>query len=73
MMKKYAVLDDNSQVINIIIASSLDVAESVTSSYCALVPLGTFVDLGYIYADGAFSAPVVEVPAEETPTEETPA
>ena len=66
-MKKYAVLDDNSKVNNIIIAASLDIAEGVTSSYCVLVPLGTFVDIGYTYADGAFTAPVVETPAEETP------
>ena len=72
-MKKYAVLDDNSKVNNIIIASSLEIAESVTSSYCVLVPLGAFVDIGYSYADGVFSAPIVETPTEETPTEETPA
>ena len=65
-MKKYAVLGDNSEVTNIIVAGSLEVAESVTSCYCVLIPLGTFVDMGYIYADGVFSAP-----AEET--EETPA
>ena len=68
-MKKYAVLDNNSKVINIIVAASLDIAETVTSSYCALVPLGTFADLGYTYSDGVFTAPAVE----ETPTEETPA
>jgi hypothetical protein len=68
-MKKYAVLDNNSQVTNIIVASSLDVAEQVTSSYCVLVPLGTFVDIGYTYADSTFTAPAVE----ETPAEETPA
>ncbi len=67
-MKKYAVLDDSSKVVNIIVAASLDVAESATSSFCALVPQGVYVDMGYSYADGAFSAPV-----EETPTEETPA
>ena len=72
-MKKYAVLDDNSKVSNIIVAGSLGIAESVTSSYCALIPLGTFVDIGYSYTDGVFSAPVVETPAEETPAEETPA
>lgn len=66
-MKKYAVLNDNSQVINIIVAGSLDIAESTTSSYCVLIPLGTFVDIGYSYADGAFTAPVVETPTEETP------
>jgi len=68
-MKKYAVLNDDSQVINIIVAGSLDVAESVTGSYCILIPLGVFVDIGYSYADGVFTAPVVETPAEETPAE----
>lgn len=68
-MKKYAVLNENSQVINIIVAASLNIAEAATSSYCVLVPLETFVDMGYIYADGAFTAPVVETPAEETPAE----
>jgi hypothetical protein len=66
-MKKYAVLDSDSKVINLIVASSLDVAESVTSSYCALVPLGSVVDFGYTYSDGVFSAPVVEETIEETP------
>lgn len=68
-MKKYAVLDNNSNVINIIVAASLEIAESVTSSYCALIPLGITVDIGYAYADGVFTAPVVETPAEETPAE----
>jgi len=62
-MKKYAVLNDKSEVINIITAASLEIAESVTSSYCVLISLGTFVDIGYVYADGSFSAPVVaEIP-----------
>jgi hypothetical protein len=62
-MKKYAVLNDKSEVTNIINAASLEIAESVTSSYCVLVSLGTFVDIGYVYADGSFSVPVVaEVP-----------
>ena len=62
-MKTYAVLDNNSKVVNIIVAPSLDVAETVTSSFCALIPLGTSVDMGYSYADGVFSAPVEETPA----------
>ena len=67
-MKRYAVLNNDSEVVNIIVASSLDVAEMVSSSYCVLVPLGTFVDIGYTYADSTFTAPVVvETPAEETP------
>jgi|LakMenE01Jun11ns_1017448.scaffolds.fasta_scaffold9873295_4 hypothetical protein len=72
-MKKYAVLNSESLVQNIILAPSLEIAESVTFSDCVKVPIGTFVDIGFLYADGAFSAPVVETPAEETPAEETPA
>jgi hypothetical protein len=66
-MKKYAVLDSDSKVTNIIIASSLEVAESVTSSHCVLVPLGAFVNIGYSYVDGTFTAPIVEETIEETP------
>ena len=62
-MKTYAVLDNNSKVVNLIVAGSLEVAESVTSSYCVLVPLGTHVDMGYTYSEGAFSAPAEETPA----------
>jgi len=59
-MKKYAVLNDQLTVVNIIVAADLTTAETVTSSYCALIPLGTFVDIGYVYADSVFSAPVEE-------------
>jgi hypothetical protein len=62
-MKKYAVLNDQGIVDNIIIAGSLEAAESATSSYCILVPLGTSIDLGYTYSDGVFSAPAEETPA----------
>jgi hypothetical protein len=72
-MKKYAVLNDNSIVENIILAPSLEIAEATTYSHCILIPLNTFVDIGFLYADGEFSAPVEETPAEETPAEETPA
>ena len=66
-MKRYAVLDKDSRVDNIIVAASLDIAESVSSSYCVFIPLETFVDIGYTYADGTFTTPVVETPAAETP------
>ena len=72
-MKTYAVLDANLEVVNLIVASSLDIAEQVTSSNCVLVPSGTFAKIGQKYSDGIFSNPVEETPAEETPTEETPA
>jgi hypothetical protein len=59
-MKKYAVLNNESTVDNIIVASDLTTAEKVTNSYCALIPSEVFVDIGYTYVDGAFSAPVAE-------------
>lgn len=61
-MKKYAVLNEKSEVTNVIVADSLEIAESATSSYCVLIPLGTFVDIGYTYSGGAFSAPEEETP-----------
>lgn len=63
-MKNYAVLDENSKVSNIILAASLEIAESVTSSHCILIPLEVKVNIGYTYSDGTFSAPVEETPAE---------
>lgn len=68
-MKHYAVLDRDYKVTNVIVASSLEVAEQVTSSTCVLVEVGTFVDMGWVYTDGTFVNPN----AEEAPTEETPA
>ena len=56
-MKKYAVLNSDGEVVNIIIAASLDIAELATSSYCALIPLGTTVFIGDLYSDGTFSKP----------------
>jgi len=57
MMKNYAVLDKDSKVLNIIVAPSLEAAESATSSFCVLIPLGTFVDFGYHYFSGYFYSP----------------
>lgn len=54
-MKKYAVLDDNSIVSNIIVASSLEDAESLTASYCVLLPINAFVEIGYLYSDESFA------------------
>ena len=68
-MKNYAVLDREFLITNIIVASSLEVAEFATSSSCVLVPIGTFVDIGWSYIDGVF----VDPNAPETPEEETPA
>ena len=56
-MKNYAVLNKDLVVDNSIVAASLDIAESVTSSSCVLITLGTSVDIGYSYADGYFYSP----------------
>jgi hypothetical protein len=45
-MKTFAVLGTNGLVLNKIVAGSLDIAESVTSSHCVEIPLNTSVDLG---------------------------
>jgi hypothetical protein len=73
-MKHYAVLDRDSIVTNIIVATSLQVAESVTFSDCVLVPIGTTVHIGWSYVDGVFVNPnPPEIHEEEPPVEETPA
>lgn len=53
-MKKYAVLNENNKVINLIVASSLEIAEKITSSLCVLITAGTTVEIGYVYEDGSF-------------------
>jgi hypothetical protein len=52
-MKTFAVLE-NSIVINIILANSLEIAESVTSRSCVEI-IDKFVDLGMKYKDNEFS------------------
>jgi hypothetical protein len=64
-MKNYAVLDRNSLVTNIIVAASLEIAESVTSSDCVLVPNGTYVTIGCSYSDGVFTDPNAPEPYVE--------
>jgi hypothetical protein len=65
-MKHYAVLDRDFLITNIIVASSLEVAESATSSSCVLVPAESYAKIGWSYIDGMFVDP-------DAPTEETPA
>jgi hypothetical protein len=64
-MKNYAVLDRDFLITNIIVASSLEIAESATSCSCVLVPEGSFTKIGWSYIDGMFVDP--DAPAEETP------
>jgi len=67
-MKKYAVLDSSNIVSNLIVANSLEIAETVTGSNCVFVALedGT-CEIGKLYSGGVF----IDPPTEET--EETPA
>ena len=52
-MKRYAVLNSESIIENVIVASSLEVAESVTGSSCVYVPAGSNAVIGDLY-EGSF-------------------
>jgi hypothetical protein len=56
-MKRYAVLDQDANVVNIILAATTSIAEQVTGSDCVHIPAGTNVNLGYVYSNGAFLIP----------------
>jgi hypothetical protein len=69
-MKTYAVLDSNNVVENIIVAASLEIAESATSQKCIYVTdLTGQPIIGYPYSDGVFSGPEAILP-EPTPPDE---
>jgi hypothetical protein len=64
-MKKYAVLNSDNVVNNIIIANSLEIAEQVTGSICIFVASDdNTCKIGQLYSGGVFIDPPVE---EETP------
>jgi hypothetical protein len=66
-MKKYAVLNSSNIVENVIIANSLNVAETVTGCNCVFVtPEDVTCDLGKLYSGGVF----IDPPAEEEPAAE---
>ena len=58
-MKNFAVIDQNNLVVNVIIADSKEVAESVTGLTCIENDelLGS---IGLVYNDGIFAAPLPE-------------
>ena len=66
-MKKYAVLDSQNKVINIIVAGNLEIAELVTSSHCVLIQQEEFVDINYTYSNETFVAPENNNAEEEPP------
>jgi len=57
-MAKFVVLNSENIVENIIIASSLSVAEDVTKATCVLINSEDNVQIGYTYNAGSFIAPV---------------
>jgi hypothetical protein len=64
-VKKYAVLNSSNIVDNVIIANSLEIAETVTGCNCVFVtPDDNTCDIGKLYSGGTFIDPPVE---EETP------
>lgn len=53
-MKSFAVLDENNKVVNMIVAESLDDAQSVTGQTCVEYSMDTkIVNIGYNY-DGTY-------------------
>ena len=64
-MKRYAVLDSNNIVINLIVANSLEIAEQVTGCVCIFITSeDATCEIGKLYSGGVFIDPPVE---EETP------
>jgi len=61
---KLAVIENN-VVINIIVADSVEIAETITNGLCVEYTDNNPASIGWTYADGVFTAPVVE----ETPAE----
>jgi len=70
-MANFAVIDDsNQEVINVIVADTIQTAEQITNRLCVDItenPLG--VGIGWYYIDGVFTKTLPTVP-EPTPTNE---
>lgn len=58
-MANFAVLAGNT-VSNVIVADTLEIAELVTGSTCVEYTDDNPAGIGWTYADGVFTAPVVE-------------
>jgi hypothetical protein len=58
-MKNFAVIDENNLVVNVIVADSKEVAESVTGLTC-IEDSELLGSIGLVYNDGIFAAPLPE-------------
>jgi hypothetical protein len=63
-MANYAVMNDNI-VENIIVADTKEIAEQVTGKECIEYTDSNPAGIGWAYADGVFTAPVVEETSAE--------
>jgi hypothetical protein len=63
-MTIFAVLDNNNNVTNTIVADSLEIAEQATNSTCIEIIEGTPVSAGSIWNGVNFFDPIVEEPTE---------
>jgi hypothetical protein len=63
-MALFAVINDNS-VSNVIVCDTKELAETLTNQTCVEYTEDSGVAIGWTYADGVFTAPIVE----ETPAE----
>ena len=60
-MARYAVLNNENAVVNLILADSLNVAETVTGCTCVFVtPEDETCAIGKLYSGGVFIDPTVE-------------
>jgi hypothetical protein len=69
-MAYFAVLDENNIITNLIVADSLQIAESVTGTTCIeyFLPM-----IGGTYVDGQFVDPILEeIPSEDPVVPEEP-
>lgn len=56
-MKKYACVNHDGMVVDLILASSQELAETVSTHHCILLPIGSQVTIGTKYINGEFEIP----------------
>lgn len=64
---KLAVID-NENVVNLILADSIEIGEEVTGLACVELPEESFAQVGWLYTNGEFINPNPRVEVIEEPT-----